>query len=89
MSGLKQTLFDLAKAYDIDVEISYGDPFEIVLFAPIGYQFDTDLHSLVTRADSDIRPAPAIYRGAIRDARLYGPDIERCPKDCDCGEGLP
>jgi len=86
MNGLKKTLLDLAKPYNIDVEIKSGVPFEIELFAPIGYQFDTDLHSLVN-SSWDLDTPPTIYRGAIRDIRAYGPGIERCPKDCDCGEG--
>lgn len=57
----------------------------VCLDAPDGWQFDTELHGLVS-SQWDRDPMPNVLRAAIRDVREYGPRLRRCPEDCPCKE---
>ena len=50
-----------------------------------GFQFDRELHGLVT-SRWDNEPFPNVLRRAIKDARENGPYIQPCPKGCPCEE---
>ncbi|MFZ0708715.1 MAG: hypothetical protein WAM53_01615 [Terrimicrobiaceae bacterium] len=71
-----------AARYGIEVEFNGRG---VVLDAPEGWQFDDELHSLVS-SQWDNEPMPNVYRAALRDIAHYGPRLKRCPDDCPCKE---
>lgn len=57
----------------------------IELEAPQGYQFDAELHVLVT-APWDLDKERVVLFRALQDIRENGPRIKKCPDDCPCKE---
>lgn len=57
----------------------------IELEAPEGFQWETELHVLVT-APWDNDTERSVLMGAIRDLRSNLPYLKKCPDDCPCKE---
>lgn len=79
-NGLIGKLEQLAKQFDVKVEYEYKG---VCLVTAEGYQFDTELHGLVS-SQWDNEPMPNVYRRAIKDLKENGPRIRPCPIDCPC-----
>ena len=84
----KQKLVELAAKYAISID--FEAPFDsIELAAPEGYQFEPELHHLVTQRDRDNNQSKdAHYRAVLKDVEFYGPRIKACPADCPCKETI-
>jgi len=79
---LREQLEQEAAKYGIAVDDTMKG---VVLDAPEGYQFESELHALVS-AQWDGDPMPNVLRSAIKDVRIYGPKLRKCPADCPCKE---
>jgi hypothetical protein len=82
LANLKRT----AARYSIAVETTGGTHNRaIYLDAPDGFQFEPELHCLVTEQGDDDTWAKTI-EGALADLAWHGPRISKCPHDCPCKE---
>jgi len=71
-----------AKRYNLIVDHVIGG---VEIRTPMGWQFDAELHGLVS-SQQDNEPMPNALRRALRDIREHGPRIQKCPDDCPCRE---
>lgn len=86
---MKPTLTNLKRAaarHGIAVETTSG-PYNraIYLDAPDGFQFEPELHCLVTEQGDEDTWA-SVIEGALEDIAWHGPRITKCPDNCPCKE---
>ena len=86
---MKNTITNLkrvAMRYGIAVETTGGRYNRAVyLDAPDGFQFEPELHCLVTeQGDND--SWASVIEGALADIAWHGPRITKCPENCPCKE---
>lgn len=80
--SLREQLETEAKQFGLIVE-DVADGVEVM--TQEGFQFEPDLHGLVT-VQWDHDPYPNVLRRALKDVRTYGPHVKKCPEDCPCKE---